>query len=361
LNPSKPAVPGGSPGTIAVIGAGAVGGYVGGRLAAAGHDVVLLDAWAEHVRAINQLGLIISEPGIRYTVAVPAVHTADLSVLKGRQFDAVFVCVKLYDTDWALRLILPYLRDDSCVITLQNSLVEGEVAALVGWHRTLGCIGSGMYVGLDGPGHVQRNKRPSKGGAPVFYIGEARGEPSSRVESLAAMLAEVDVTEVTKNLWGMRWAKLVANTMTSGLGGALDMGLKQLFGEPRCRRLMTRLASEAIAVGAALKYRTENVFGLPAQVWADANARHATALEAIDQVFDRQHEIVTEEAVPGTLQDLRKGKPTEVEYMNGFVAAKGADVGVPAPLHAALADIIRQIERGRSTPGVAHLQSMETL
>src|SRR5690606_33250703 len=122
--------------------------------------------------------------------------------------------------------------------------------------RTLGCIGSGMYVALEGPGRIRRSKKPAKNGACVFYIGEAQGPRSERVDMLADMLSQVDTTKATDNLWGLRWSKLVANTMTSGFSAVCGYGLKQTFGDPLCCRIMLRLAAEAIQVGEALGYAT---------------------------------------------------------------------------------------------------------
>ena len=344
---------------IVVVGAGAVGGYVGGKLALAGHDVTLVDAWKAHVEAINRDGLQLSEPGAKWSVSVAALHADELADLPLAAADVVFICVKLYDTEWATRLIAPHLKPDGCVVTLQNSLVEGVVAAHVGWNRTLGCIGSGMYVALAGPGRVVRNKLPAGNGACVFYIGEAQGRVSPRVEQLARMLGRVDATCVTANLWGLRWAKLVANTMTSGLSAVCDMGLKQLFADPRCRRLMIQLAAEAIRVGAALKYETEEIFGLAPDVWLQADAGSQAALDAVTAVFQHQQNLVTDEAASGSLQDLRKGKPTEVDFMNGFVAAKGMEQGVPTPLHTAVCGLLREIEQGKAHRGARHLRMLE--
>jgi 2-dehydropantoate 2-reductase len=348
-------------GRIAVVGAGAVGGFVGGRLAAAGYDVTLIDAWRDHVDAIRRDGLVIAEPGNEQSIPVRALHVDEVTSLGACALDIVFICVKLYDTDWVTRIVLPYLKPSGCIVTLQNSLVESIVASRVGWDRTLGCIGSGMYVALEGPGRIRRSKKTVENGACVFYIGEAQGPQSERVDMLADMLSQVDTTKATDNLWGLRWSKLVANTMTSGFSAVCGLGLKQVFGDPVCCRIMLRLAAEAIEVGAALGYGTEEVFGLAPDVWLQANAGDAAALEEVATVMRTQYEIVTEGAISGTLQDLKKGKRTEVEFMNGFVAAKGIDVGVATSMHAEVAGMLRRIEEGQDRSGEGHLRTLEEL
>lgn len=348
-------------GRIAVVGAGAVGGFVGGRLTDAGYDVTLVDGWQDHVNAIRREGLLITDPGSARSANVRALHFDEISALEAGSLDLVFICVKLYDTDRASRIVLPYLKPSAWVVTLQNGLVEGLVASHVGWERTLGCIGSGMYVALEGPGRIRRSKMPTKNSACVFYVGEAQGSLSERVHTLVDMLSHVDATKATDNLMGLRWSKLVANTMTSGFSAVCGLGLKQVFGDPLCCRVMTGLAAEAIRVGASLGYATEDIFGLSPQVWLKASDGEMDALENVAGVMRVQHGLLTESAVSGTYQDLGKGKPTEVDFMNGFVAAKAAECGASAPLHAEVAAVLRRIEQGKDTPGSAHLQSLGRL
>ncbi len=348
-------------GRIAVVGAGAVGGFVGGKLAAAGYDVVLVDAWPEHVEAVRKNGLTIAEPDGACSIPVRALHAHESASIPPCSLDVAFICVKLYDTDWATGIILPALKRSGCVVTLQNGLVESIVAARAGWERTLGCIGSGMYVALEGPGRVRRSKKAVKSGSCVFYVGEAQGPRSRRAELLTGLLSHVDTAQATDNLWGLRWAKLVANAMTSGFSALCGFGLKQTFGDPACCRVMIGLAAEAIDVGAALGYATEDVFGVAPDVWRQAQAGDACAIERTMAALRAQHQLVTDDALSGTAQDLKKGKRTEVDFMNGFVAAKAADVHVPAPLHAEVARLLRRIEEGIDTPGTRHLKSLEPI
>ena len=175
------------------------------------------------------------------------------------------------------------------------------------------------------------------------------------------MLGEVDAARVTANLWGLRWAKLVANTMTSGFSAICDIGLKQLFGDPRCQRLMIQLAAEAIRVGQAQNYDIEDIFGLDSEVWLQAELGAVDALNAALIVFGKQHALVTSQAVSGSLQDLRKGKPTEVNFMNGLVASEGSELGVPTPLHAAVSERLRAIEQGLEERGPHHLNALADL
>lgn len=353
MNPNK------FTGHIAIVGAGAVGGFVGGRLAQAGYNVTLIDPWADHVSAMTQRGLTIRTPAGDTTCPIHALHTDDASgMARLAPVDIAFICVKLYDTEWAIRKIAPCLAASGYVVTLQNSLVEEVIAGHVGWDKTVGCIGSGMYVALGGPGLVTRSKSPSSQSAPVFYVGEITGEQSTRIEQLAGILQRADTTQITGNLWGLRWAKLTANAMTSGFSAVCGLGLKETFRRPECRRLMQILASEAIRVGMARNYHVEPVFGLPAAVWLAADEGNADARLKVDGTFQTHYDTVTDTAVSGTAQDLKKGRKTEVDFMNGYVAAQAQALKVSTPLHHAVAQLLADIELNRQTPGEKHLHAL---
>jgi 2-dehydropantoate 2-reductase len=343
---------------IAIIGAGAVGSLVGGRLAEAGVDVTLVDGWPEHVQAMQRQGMVFEDYDGTRRIPVRALHVGDAQALHARPADIAFVCVKLYDTTWATALAAQYLAPAGYVVTLQNGLIEDVVAATVGWPRTVGCIGGNLHVQLAGPGHLRRARSAGHGAAAggcAFYVGEAHGRITSRVEQLVQLLGQVDGAAATTNLWGLRWSKLVANCMTSALCGVAATNLRNMMADARAQRWMRHLAAEAIVTGRALGFEVEEVFGIGPDAWVAAAASDAQALRLTDEVFRKRHAMVTESAISGTAQDLAKGRRTEVEYMNGYVAARAAQAGLQAPHHAALAQMTRRIEAGTARPSDANL------
>ncbi len=335
---------------IAVVGAGAVGGWVGGKLAQAGFDVTLIDAWPEHVSTIQKQGIFLSEAGREDQTSIRALHLSEVQSLHRHLIDLAFVCVKLYDTSWAAELIAPYLSPSGYIVTLQNGLVEERIAAVVGWERTVGCVGAGMYVGLSGPGHIVRTRQPGKNISNVFYVGEVHGRETPRIHHLVQMLSHVDTATFTENLWGMRWSKLVANTMTSALCAVSGLSLKGIFSDTQTRQLMLRLATEAISIGTALGYAIEPVFGLAVDRWVAAGAGVTSCLADVDAAFDAQCQVLTEASVSGMAQDIAKGRRTEIDYMNGYVMARASEAALNAPSHAALATLIKKMEIGQAKP-----------
>ena len=134
---------------IAIVGAGAVGGYAGAHMVQAGEDVTFIDPWPEHVEHMRKHDLRVThamkEP--EFTVPVRVLHVTDAQQLaKEQPVDIAFVCMKSYDTAWATMLIRQYLAPDGYVVSLQNCMNEETIAGVVGWGKTLGCIASSITV-----------------------------------------------------------------------------------------------------------------------------------------------------------------------------------------------------------------------
>ncbi len=343
---------------IVFVGAGAVGGYVGGHLARAGHDVTLIDPWPEHVDRIKRVGLHLGGTQGEHQVRVKALHISEVQSCAHAPADIAFICMKLYDTEWASALIRPYLAPAGSVVTLQNALVEEVVARIVGWGRTLGCIASTISVEAVGPGHIVRTQLPGGSAYTVFRVGEMNGSVTARAEEIAQLLRAVDSAKVTTNLWGERWSKLVANTMTTGICGISGLDLNQIVEHETARRLQIRLAAEAIRIGAALGYRLEPIRGLAAEQWLGAAAGDAATQRAVDAHMLDGVARRPEGGRSGTAQDLAKGRRTEIDFMNGYVAATGEDAGIAAPTHAAITALVKRIERGELQPGPQLLSTL---
>lgn len=345
---------------IVFVGAGAVGGYVGAGMAAAGHDVTLIDPWPEHVDCIRHNGMQLGGSQGERIVRVPAMHVTDVQGLAARPIDVAFVCMKLYDTAWATALVKPYLAPTGVVVTMQNSLVEELVAGMVGWGRTLGCIASQISVELVAPGRIVRNQQPGGDAYTVFRVGELSGRITARAQEIAQMLRAVDSAKVTDNLWGERWSKLVANSMTTGLSGLMGTSLNRIVEIPASRRLQIELAAEAIRVGRVLGFTLEPIRGVGAAQWVAAAEGDAAVLVQVEEAMFAATKRRSAEGRSGTAQDLAKGRRSEIDFMNGYVAARGEDVGLPAPTHAAVLAVVKDIERGRLVPGEVLLQNVLT-
>src|SRR5690606_7592342 len=159
----------------------------GGHMARAGVDVTLVDQWPEHVEAMKKHGLSLEgvTPEESHVVPVRALHICEAQSLgKERPIDLAIVATKCYDTRWATELIAPYLAPNGCVVSLQNSTMEEEMAEIVGWGRVLGCIASIIAVELFKPGHIKRTIALGSKDHTVFRIGECHGRVTERAQAI---------------------------------------------------------------------------------------------------------------------------------------------------------------------------------
>ncbi len=334
------------------VGAGAVGGYVGGHLARLGHDVTFADAWPAHVEAIRAGGLRLTgltEPE-NVTVQVPALHLTDLQGLSKdpRGVDIAFVAVKSYDTEWATAMIAQYLNPQGFVVSLQNCINEPAIAGVVGWDRTAGMIAATLSAELHAPGQVRRTVPLGTGGRTVFYLGEVHGRVTPRVQAIAGMVAAIDTVKVTRNLWGERWTKLCVNAMRNGISAATGLSGNDCDRDERIRRFSLRVGGEAVRIGQALGLALERVLNIPPETLALAGEGDRAALDQAEGTLlallgggarsDLQR--------PSMGQDMLKGRRTEIDFINGHVVARGAELGLGAPANAALVEIVKRVEKG---------------
>jgi 2-dehydropantoate 2-reductase len=346
---------------IAIVGVGALGGYVGGHLARAGHDVVLIDFWPANIEAIRSAGLRIDgmSEAERFTVTgVEALHVSDVqSLARKRLVDIALISVKSYDTEWAATLIRQYLAPGGYVVSLQNCLNEERIAGIVGWGRTVGAIASMISVDMVEAGHVLRTIPKMGERHTVFRVGEVHGRVSPRVTELAELFSLVDSAKVTTNLWGERWSKLVLNGMVNGVSSATGLTVAAVNRNDAVRRFVVQLGGEAVRVGQALGYELERIGRFEPEDLALAAEGDAAALERVESEMLKDAKPNERDDVrrPSMAQDVMKGRRTEIEFINGYIAAKGSEVGVPAPTHQRLTDIVVGVERGELVPSPALL------
>jgi 2-dehydropantoate 2-reductase len=330
---------------IGVFGAGAVGGTIGGLLSLAGRDVTLIGQWREHIAAIRKDGLrIVDAAGTR--VAHPVILHHNELATHTQKFDVVLLCVKSYDTDWAVKAVAPHLAPQGFVASLQNGINEARIAAIVGTARTVGVGISTIGANATIAGEVLRTS--SKGGAlhTVFRAGEIDGHSTPRIEALVELLNIVDSAKVTDNLVGERWSKLVLNSITHGLAVATGLNSRALMVSQALRPLTIRLASEGVRVGRAQGFRLVDIYGAAADTWLAAERGDAAALAAIEQGLQPRYLRATEDERPSAALDVMRGRRSELEFTSGALVAKARELGMMMPAQEALYALTRRVERG---------------
>jgi 2-dehydropantoate 2-reductase len=338
---------------IAIVGAGALGGYVGGHFARQGLDVTLIDPWPQNVETIRSRGLELDglTPEEKFVVdKLKILHVTEVQGLAKAPVDVAFVAMKSYDTLWATALIAPYLSERGFAVSLQNCMNEETIAGVVGWGRTVGVVASQISVDLYEAGRIRRTIAKGGDKYTIFRVGEPHGRITPRVEELVEWFRGIDSAKATANLWGERWSKLVQNAMGNGVTAATGMTTPACLGDRTIRRFQIALAGEGIRVGQALGYQLEKIRAIEPELLARAAEGDAGAMAEVESVIVPKSNPRADIQRPSMAQDILKGRRTEIDAMNGYIARKGEQVGVAAPSHRKLADIVTRIERGELRP-----------
>lgn len=301
---------------IAVLGAGALGCAIGGTLAEAGHEVVLINRNPAHVNAIRACGLVMRHPGGDRTV--PAHAATDAGGLGA--MDLVIVLVKSFDTRAAMAAALNLVGPATTVLSLQNGLGHEEILAdLVGREQV---IGGKTYVGgvMLAPGVVLAGVAGKE-----TLIGEFDGRDSERVRRIAQAFNLAGLTTTaTSNILGTIWDKLLVNVATGAVSAITRLPYGPLYRIPEIETTALAAVEEAIAVARAQGIRLE--FTSAREAWLKAAA-------GLPETFKTS-----------MLQSLEKGSVTEIDFINGAVVRHGARLGVPTPVNATLTACIKGIE-----------------
>jgi 2-dehydropantoate 2-reductase len=331
---------------ILIVGAGAIGGYFGAHMIKAGLDVTLVDAWCKHVGHVRREGLKVSElAGESFTVDADIRHIGDVQgIVRERPVDIAFIAVKSYDTLWATQLILPYLSRQGVVVSMQNAINEGAIASVAGVERTYGCAINALSCELMEPGHV---KRMSPSGD--VSVGAMEGADPGRCKDIVDALAPAETSKSIGNLLGVKWSKLVINAMRNGVSGMTGMTGRERDSDPVTIELGMRLGAQSVRIGRALGYQLVNTgYDFDTLVGTEQGD-----VEAIDAIRRRMAEIAgarSGEQRPSMAQDIFKGRRTETDAINGFIARKGREVGIDATPHQKVHELILRIERGELKP-----------
>jgi 2-dehydropantoate 2-reductase len=330
----------GADGTVVVVGAGAIGTVLAASLWRSGLRVDVLTKPADAARTIAREGLTVRGAGPGRLVARPRVAMSASDVRPSPS--AVFLVTKAAQVEAAACEVLPVLGEDTAVVALQNACVDEAVAAVAGPRRALGCV-VGWGATLVRPGLALRT---SPGG---FTLGAFDARAERLVAGAARLLRACAPVRVTRNLAGARYAKLVVNSCLTTLGAVSGLNLKGILASAAGRRLFLAVATEALDAARAAGVELEPVDGLDVR-WLYSHgpearrrlplARPANALALAAMSLLRGG------VVSSSLQSLRRGEPTEVEWLNGHVAALARAHGTPSPVNERLVRMVREIERG---------------
>jgi 2-dehydropantoate 2-reductase len=296
---------------IAVVGAGAVGGYFGGMLARAGAPVTMIGR-AAFVDAVRKNGLLLDTVQFKESVRVDA--STELEAARGAEI--VLFCVKTTDTESTARALAPLLSASATVVSLQNGVDNAEKIRAAG----IDALSAVVYVAASVPAPAQ-----------VKHVGRGDlvvGPRTPRTQSFAALFERAGVPcRISDNIDGELWTKLIWNCALNAISALGRAKYGQIAKNEDALKVVESVVNEVLAVAAASRIQLPGV--------ETPQAGFAGALKIATQMPG---------AISSTGQDLMRGKRTEIDSLNGYISRRGAELGVPTPVNYALYALVKLAE-----------------
>lgn len=335
---------------ILIYGAGAIGSVLGAYLSRAGLDVTLCTRNAAHVEAMNAKGLTVTG---KAQLTVP-VRAALPQALTGH-YTLIFLVTKVVDNPATAALLQPLLHPaHGLLCTLQNGLPEPVLAQALRAHRVLGgTVAWGAT--LTAPGECTLTSEPE---AMTFGMGGLPEVPAEDVSRVRDVLAAMCPVEMERDLPGARWTKLLINATFSGLSTVFGGSFGDVVLPHEARNLALRVMRECFTVGLAGGVRFAPVQGKdPVRLFYWRGPLKRWLAFQLLPVAMKKHLAIT----PSLLKDIRLGRPTEIDAINGAVCAEGRRLGVPTPFNDRIVQLVHAAEAGTTPPGPHNLAAFSDL
>jgi len=326
---------------IVIIGAGAVGGVIAGNLTNSGYNIQLVCKYREILEAIENNGLRVE--GIREHIISYPDTVIDISQITDRP-DIVFLAMKAYDVKEVCQHLLPILKEDTAVVSLQNGICEDIIAEIVRPNRTIGCV-VGWGATMLGSGRLEITSEGE------FILGELDGQITHRILLIKSILEKLYPVKISTNIYGALFSKLIINSCITTLGVISGLYLGEMLELKIARTIFLHVFTEAVAVAKASQIKLEKI--------ADKinPYQFALTLREMNNNFSfslfKKHLIIRliglkyRRLKSSSLQSLERGKPTEIDFLNGYVIKTAQQHNVPVPINQRLVSIVKNIEAGK--------------
>lgn len=324
-----------------------MGTILGAYISRGGEKIELINRNKAHVEALQTRGAHIIGT-VQFVQPVVAYTPAEMS----GKYDIVFLMTKQQHNAEVVAMLKDYLAEDGVLVTFQNGLPELQIADIIGEERVIGCTVA-WGATMQQAGVCELTSSPDALSFSLGSISASRNHHFDKVKQLLELMGKVDVED---NFIGSRWSKLLINASFSGMSAVLGCTFGEAAKPKSSRRIVQALIKECIDVCKAGGIRIEPVQGKDIVKLLDYNNALKKAFSSfIIPIAIRKHASLK----ASMLQDLEKGKLTEVDAINGAVSAFGRKVGCPTPMNDRVVDIIHRIERGELSPGFDNLKYFE--
>ena len=329
---------------LAVVGAGAIGGIVAAFLSRQGWDLELVTKHAQIAEQAAYPGLSVF--GVRGELRAPVKAVTQIGQLTGSK-DVVLLATKATEAQEAAMALLPFLHGESLVVSLQNGICEEALAEVLGRSRVVGCV-VGWGATMHGPGRLEMTSTGE------FVLGCLDNRPEPRLNDLAEMLSAIVPARVSDNILGELYGKLIVNSCINSLGALTGLYLGQMLAQARARRLFEAIMREAMAVALAMGLTVAPGGGGKLDYYRFLDGGGALARLRRDLTI-RVVGFKYRRLKSSTLQSLERGRPSEIDYLNGYICRKGDELGMPTPVNDPVVALVKEIESGQRAIAPANL------
>jgi 2-dehydropantoate 2-reductase len=328
-----------------IVGVGALGGVIAGRLLDAGGAVELATRDAATAGRLQASGLRVS--GIGGQIVIPRLtNVAPFDAYAGEQFDLIVLATKAHDAMTLAPRARGMLGQTGVLLPIQNGGVSQLLHEAIAGGRVLAGL-SNLGATMISPGvYEQRN-------AGHLLIGEIEGGRSDRAESVERWLGRAVDVRVSHNIPGAIWSKLLLNCSVTTLGAVAGRTMRNYITAPRALDIFERTYDEALSVALATGARPARMLVDPFPPgWAGRSIRDDAYMTWLREILQAYGDVK-----PSMLQDFERGRTTEIDFINGYVVHRGQALGIPVAVNAAIVETVKAITRGDIEPDAGLLSA----
>ena len=318
----------------AIYGAGSLGTVLGAYMTKGGVPVELVNRNRAHVDALREKGAHITGT-VDFSTPVTAITPEEITA----PYDVIFLMTKQLHNKEVVTFLKPLLAPDGVIVTFQNGIPEPGIAEIVGESHTIGCVVE-WGATMDAPGECVLTSDPD---SLSFHMGGMQGVSDAKLAEVRSLLEKMCPVAMEDNLLGARWSKLLINATFSGLGTVVGGVFGDVSEKKDARRVAVRCMKECIDVGHAAGATFAPVQGKDlTKLFYYKNGFKRAIAELLVPIAMKKHRAIE----PSMLQDLKKGKPCEIDAINGVVCEWGRKCGVPTPINDRIVEIVKKEQTG---------------
>ena len=333
---------------VAMVGAGAIGGVIAAFISKAGYDLEIVCKHRDLAEKIKDDGIDITGIKGDHRIKMKAVESiSDLSESK----DLVFLATKANDCVAAAKDLIPFLKPDSTVVSLQNGISEHALAEVLGKERVIGCVVGWGASNISGQGELEVTSEGE------FVIGNIDNKPDDRLGFIQQLLNHVCPTRISNNIIGELYSKLIINSCINSLGVLGGVRLGQLLADKNTRKVFITLMREAMAVANAMNINVEPAGGGKLDYYAFLYGNGLLA-DMKRHLTIRMLGFKYRRIKSSSLQSLERGHRTEIDFLNGYICDYGRKYNVPTPVNNAVRKMVLEIEDGQRQMSMDNIKEL---